>query len=179
VVVVGANVAGASTARELATRGLRVALVERNPAADVGSRSCGDGIERYQFEKLGLPLPEGEFILREVPVAYLNSPNRKVRLRGVAAGIAIDRFGLNQHLLSEAQAVGVELLDSTEAMSPTVEEGRVVGVVHRSRTRTEVGSLTASVVVDATGWWGKLRRQVPSEWPLRSPIGRRGGDVVR
>ena len=47
VVVVGANVAGASVARHLAERGLRVALVERQIGPDVGSSSCGDGIDVF------------------------------------------------------------------------------------------------------------------------------------
>ena len=128
VVVVGANVAGASVARHLAERGLRVGLVERQSGPEVGSKSCGDGIERFQFERLGLPTPKGEFVLREVDVAYLLSPDRASRFLGAGAGIAIDRFSLNQHLLARAFQAGVELHDRVEALGPVVEEGAVTGV---------------------------------------------------
>ena len=170
VIVVGANVAGACTARHMAERGLRVVLVERQCRPEVGSRSCGDGIERFQFEKLGVPIPQGEFILREVPVAYLNSPNRQTQFRGLAAGIAIERFALNQHLLEEAVTAGVQLVDDTEALLPVVEEGRVTGIDLRSRDGKTQGRLSAPVTVDATGWRGQLRRAVPGHWPIAEVI---------
>lgn len=172
VVVVGANVAGASMARQLASRGLAVAIIERQAAPEVGSRSCGDGIERFQFEKLGLEVPSGEFILREVEVAYLCSPDRRTRFRGVAAGIAIDRFGLNQHLLSIAVQAGAALLDSTEVVGPAVEEGRVVGVRHRPRGGADLATLRAPLTVDATGWRGVVRRGVPAGWPIAERVPR-------
>ncbi len=172
VVVVGANVAGASMAQQLASRGVAVALVERQAAPDVGSRSCGDGIERFQFEKLGLTVPSGEFILREVDVAYLCSPDRRTRFRGVAAGIAIDRFGLNQDLLSKAVKAGAVLVDSTEVVGPVVEDGRVVGVHHRPRGGGDLARLDAPITVDATGWRGLVRRAVPADWPVAEEVPR-------
>jgi len=170
VIVVGANVAGACAARSMSDRGLRVALVERQPRPEVGSRSCGDGIDRFQFKKLGLEIPRGDFILREVPVAYLCSPDRKTRFRGLGAGIAIDRFSLNQHLLALAVDAGVELLDSTEAQVPLLEGGRVVGIEYRSRNGGDHGRMHAPVTVDATGWRGQLRRAVPIDWPIAEAI---------
>ncbi len=170
VIVVGANVAGASVAHEAASRGLRVVLVERLPAAEVGSRSCGDGIEQYQFEKLGLPVPQGEFMLREVKVAYLNSPDRKVRLRGESAGLAMDRFGLNQHLLGQALDSGAVLMDDTEVACPLVDGSRVVGVTYRSRGGGDMQEMRAPVTVDATGWRGQLRRALPVEWPVAEVV---------
>ena len=170
VIVVGANVAGACVARSMSDRGLRVALVERQPGPEVGSRSCGDGIDRFQFKKLDLEIPRGDFILREVPVAYLCSPDRKTRFRGLAAGIAIDRFSLNQHLLALAVDAGVELLDSTEAQVPLLEGGRVVGIEYRSRKGGDHGRMHAPITVDATGWRGQLRRAVPADWPIAEAI---------
>lgn len=172
VVVVGANVAGASMARQLASRGLSVVIIERQAAPEVGSCSCGDGIERFQFEKLGLEVPSGEFILREVEVAYLRSPDRRTRFKGVAAGIAIDRFGLNQHLLSLAVDAGTGLMDSTEVVGPIIEEGRVVGVRHRPRGGGDLATLRAPLTVDATGWRGLIRRAVPAEWPIAERVPR-------
>ncbi len=171
-VVVGANVAGASIARELARRGLRVVVVERQPAADVGSRSCGDGIERYQFERLGLEVPRGDFILREVAVAYLSSPDRRHRLRGEAAGIAMDRFGLNQHLLGRALDAGAELRDGTDALVPLVEGDRVVGVRCQDRAGGDAFELLAPVTVDATGWRGLMRRELPPSWAVAEVVPR-------
>ncbi|UCC93141.1 MAG: NAD(P)/FAD-dependent oxidoreductase [Thermoplasmata archaeon] len=170
VIVVGANVAGVSTARELALRGLDVALVESQPAPDVGSRSCGDGIEVFQFKKVGIPIPQGDFILREVPVAYLLSPDRQTRFRGMSAGITIDRFTLNQHLLSEAIDSGVQLYGSTDATAPVVKDGRVTGIRTRDRASRDTGTVVAPVTVDASGWRGKLRRSVPPDWPIAEVV---------
>ncbi len=170
VIVVGANVAGTCAARNMSDHGLRVALVECQPGPEVGFRSCGDGIERYQFEKLGLEIPGGEFVLREVPVAYLFSPDRKTRFRGFAAGIAIDRFSFNQHLLALAMDAGVDLVDNTEALAPLLEDGRVVGIEHRLRHGGDRRRMHAPVTVDATGWRGRLRRAVPAEWPIAEAI---------
>jgi digeranylgeranylglycerophospholipid reductase len=172
VIVVGANVAGASMARELAHRNLRVLMLERQPASEVGSKSCGDGIERYQFERLGLEVPDGDYILRDVGVAYLSSPDKRHRLRGEAAGIAMERFGLNQHLLTGAIDGGVELQDLTEAVAPMVEGNRVVGVRCQPRNGGETSEVRAPVTVDATGWRGILRRQLPSDWPVAEKVPR-------
>jgi flavin-dependent dehydrogenase len=171
-IVVGANVAGASVAFETTSRGLDVVMVERAPIAEIGSKSCGDGVERYQFEKLDLPIPRGEFMLRDVEVAYLNSPDRTVRLRGESAGIAIDRYGLNQHLVRRAIGSGTQMMDNTEASSPVVEGGRVVGVDCRARDSGETHRLRAPVTVDATGWRGQLRRALPGEWPVAEEVPR-------
>jgi digeranylgeranylglycerophospholipid reductase len=170
VLVVGANVAGACTAAHLAERGVRVALVERQTGPEVGSRSCGDGLERFQFERLGLPVPEGEFILREVKKAYLVSPDRESRFLGAGAGIAIDRFGLNQHLLARAVGAGAELLDRTEALSPLVEGGIVTGARVERRDGDEVQVMRARVTVDAAGWRGVLRHRVPEGWRIAEEL---------
>jgi digeranylgeranylglycerophospholipid reductase len=170
VIVVGANVAGVFTAQGLADRGLDVAIIESQTRSEVGSKSCGDGIDVYQFEKLGLPIPRGDFILREVSVAYLCSPDRRTRFRGRSAGITIDRYALNQHLLDQALDAGVHLYDGTEALAPRVEGRRVSGVVYRTRESGDDGKLRAPVTVDATGWRGKLRSAVPPAWPIAEEV---------
>jgi digeranylgeranylglycerophospholipid reductase len=88
----------------------------------------------------------------------------------VAAGIAIDRFALNQHLLREAVEAGAELHDSTVVTTPVVEDGAVVGVRWRRRKGDEVGETRAPVTVDATGWRGVLRRAVPPGWPIAEVV---------
>jgi len=170
VIVAGGNVAGASTAINLASKGLGVALVERRSQARIGSRSCGDGIERYQFEKLGLPIPEGEFLLREVEHAYLNSPDRKTRLRGETAGITIDRFAFNQYLVAQALDAGVQMIDRMEATGPIIEEGHVVGVHCRPVRDGDAFRIRAPVTVDASGWRARLRMAVPADWPVAEVV---------
>ena len=170
VIVTGGNVAGASTAFNLASKGLGVLLVERRSRARIGSRSCGDGIERYQFEKLGLPIPRGEFLLRDVEHAYLNSPDRKVRLHGEMAGIAIDRFAFNQYLVHRALDAGVEMIDQIEVTGLKVEEVYVVGVHCRPLHGGDPFQVLAPVTVDATGWRALLRQAVPADWPVAEVV---------
>jgi flavin-dependent dehydrogenase len=170
VIVAGGNVAGASTAINLASKGLRVVVVERRSSTKIGSRSCGDGIERYQFENLGLPIPKGEFLLRNVDRAYLNSPDRKVRLRGETAGIAIDRFGLNQYLVQQALDAGVQIIDRVEVTGPTIEDGYVRGVHCRPLRGGDAFKVLAPVTVDATGWRAQLRQAAPAEWPIAEVV---------
>jgi geranylgeranyl reductase family protein len=173
VIIVGANVAGATTAYEMAIRGLRVGLVERRKGKEVGERSCGDGIETFQFKKLGLEIPQGDFILRSVTVGYLTSPDGRTRLRGDRAGIAIDRYGLNQHLLERAMGAGVELIDEARGRTPLVEGTSVVGVRCQKMSGGETFDLHAPVTVDATGWRGMLRRSLPAVWPVAEVVRRR------
>jgi geranylgeranyl reductase family protein len=173
VVVVGANVAGSSIAYELASRGLSVTLVERRRQEDVGRSSCGDGIERYQFESLGLEVPQGDFILREVDRAFVVSPDGKHRLTGEAAGIAIERFGLNQFLLERATAAGAGLVDATMAVNPILYEERVEGVRCKPVSGGDHYDIRAAVTVDAGGWRGVLRRALPRQWPVTEEIPRR------
>lgn len=170
VIVAGGNVAGASAAFHLASKGLQVALVERRSRARIGSRSCGDGIERYQFEKLGLPIPRGEFLLRDIEHAYINSPDWKVRLHGEMAGIAIDRFALNQYLVSRALDAGVQMIDRVEAAGPIVEDGYVMGIHCRPLHGGDAFRILAPVTVDATGWRAQLRQAGPADWPVAEVV---------
>ncbi len=173
VVVVGANVAGASIAYELASRGLSVTLVERRRQEDVGRSSCGDGIELYQFESLGLEVPQGAFIHRQVERAFVVSPDGRHRITGEGVGIAIERYGLNQFLLERALAAGAGLVDHTVAVNPILYEGRVEGVRCRPVPGGDRYDIRAAVTVDAGGWRGVLRRALPPEWPVAEEVPRR------
>ena len=74
-VVVGSNVAGSSIGYGLAKKGIKVALLDLQARENIGSFSCGDGLDVHEFQRLGLDVPSGEFVHGEVIRGKVIAPN--------------------------------------------------------------------------------------------------------
>jgi flavin-dependent dehydrogenase len=159
VVVAGAGPGGAAVAHGVARTGASVLLLDRErfPRWKV----CGACLSPGALAALGeMGVHDG--IARQGPVALthlsLAAGTRRatVSLRGSAA---LSRSRLDEALVRAAEAEGASFRDGAHARLEGTRDGRIlVGVREGAATRT----LTARVVVDATGLAGALDRRAPS-----------------
>jgi thiazole biosynthesis enzyme len=144
-VVVGAGPAGLVCARELARKGLRVLLVERN-----NYLGGGFWIGGFLMNKLTVRAP-----------AHTELGELGVRLTKAQDGLYVaDAPWACSKLIASACDAGVKVLNMTSVDDVVLKDDRVCGVVvnwtpvgalPRQITCVDPVSLEASVVVDATG----------------------------
>ncbi len=167
--IIGGGPGGCAAAISAAHAGLRVLLIERLT---------------FPRHRPGETLPPGaEPLFRQLGVweeienaGFLRHPGQRVAWVGDSKfsgfggtedepwlGFQAWRPVLDAILLRRAAAVGVEVWQPCSAVSPVVQDGRVLGVV------TDRGEVRARYVVDATGGRGWLARKL--KWPVerRSP----------
>jgi len=166
-IVVGMNVAGATVSKELASLGLDILVVERLSQNKIGEKTCGDGLEKHEFKRLNLSLPEGDFVIREITKGELVAPDLKSSIAAQAEGRGINRYQFNQHLVKTALNAGVKVLDETIAVSPIFEghgnSKKVSGVKVRNK-EGETKKIDAKMVLDCSGVFAKIKNQLPTSW---------------
>lgn len=153
VCVAGAGVAGATLAREVAKRGLKVLLVDRSPREKVGDKVCGDALGSHHLERLDLSLPK-EAYFSIYPGIEIYSPDMQSRLSIIAEGLnayALNRVEFGQFLLNLALDAGCEFKPMTQATGLIVQEGSVKGVRLMNLKNGEKEEAYAKITVDATG----------------------------
>jgi flavin-dependent dehydrogenase len=159
VVVAGAGPGGAAVAHGVARTGASVLLLDRErfPRWKVCGACLSPGA-LAALEEMGVR----DGIARQGPVPLtrlsLAAGTRRatVSLRGSAV---LSRRRLDEALVRAAEAEGASFRDGARARLEGIRDGRMlVGVREGPATRT----LTARVVVDATGLAGALDRQAPT-----------------
>ena len=150
VVVAGGGTAGLNAAAQLARRGLSVVLVERRPVGTGGAR-WRNGVLSWQFARAGVsrPLPVERV---EGATTHLFDPDgdRAVKISDSPV-IDADMRVLNQRLVEDCVAAGVEIVDRVTEVAPLTADGRVRGV---RVVRDHGGAptrLDSALVVDAAG----------------------------
>jgi flavin-dependent dehydrogenase len=169
IIVVGGNVAGASMAKGLAENGLKVLLVERMPQIKIGSNTCGDGLDKQEFKRLGLDLPEGDFVDGDIFHAVAYAPDRIHTLSAGGVLRAVHRYKFCQYLINLAASAGVEISDNTHAVGPLIKKDHVAGIRIKKSDGTDE-KLMSKMVVDASGINGVIRRRLPQDWWVTEKI---------
>ena len=169
VIVVGAGTGGSVTAATLANKGLKVALLDRQPKEMIGVKVCGDATSGEHFKRIQkltkIEPPRGDEIRQKIKGAWLFSPDREVKFELVeegGTGIIIDRFKLGMRILNNALDFGAELHDSTYVKEPIVHHDQVTGIKYRGKDKN-IQEMSAKVVVDASGIGAVLRRKLDPE----------------
>jgi electron-transferring-flavoprotein dehydrogenase len=176
VAIVGANVAGSSLAKGLASRGVSVIVIERLKLSDVGSHTCGDGLDKQEFKRLGLDLPEGDFVEGDIYRAEAYAPDKLHKMTANGLLRAVNRYKFCQYLLGNALDAGAELMDGAHAVGPELKDGFVTGVeIKRSGKSREV--IKARLVVDASGLNACIRKRLPEDWWVSEKIALRDTSV--
>jgi len=162
-IVVGAGSAGCMAAERAARRGLRVLLLERRQRAEVG-HPWVDDVEESVFARLRMAPPNEEEAWPP-PSRYraLSPGGKAIEKNGLPlVGLRMDRFV--PRLLDQAEKAGVELRCGVSVEGPLLDGGMVRGVVAGGE------ELPASLVLDASGLAGAVRRGLPEDSPVQREI---------
>ncbi|MCW3984057.1 MAG: NAD(P)/FAD-dependent oxidoreductase [Candidatus Bathyarchaeota archaeon] len=172
-IVVGAGTAGCLAAKTVAEKGLKVALIEKKPRAEIGEKICGDALGEHHLTFLGLEKPQGGELEAKIDGLKIYSPDENT-IFTIAdkdfKGYILNRHLFGQWLLKKAIDKGAELHDNTNFRSPIIEKGAVVGVTAKNMKTGKISEIRGKVVVDATGYFGMVRKQLPAELGLDREI---------
>lgn len=168
--VVGAGTAGCAAALVAARSGLRVVLLDKRSADQVGTKACGDAMEENEIlwtrEVLGVDL--APVALRSNLGARISTSDGKDHLvipAAITARTVVDRPRMGRMLLDAAIAAGARFRGESKVVDWISEDGSVKGV------RTESGDLPARCCLDCSGTMSGLRRKVRVPGPLEKGIG--------
>jgi digeranylgeranylglycerophospholipid reductase len=148
VVVVGGGPAGSSAAKNLALKGLRVAMLEKRQEIGAPKR-CGEGLSLSTMEIIG-DIP-GRCIAQRISGAAIYAPNMK-RVSvdfGKDTGYVVERKVFDKWLAFEASRAGAYVQAKTEAKGLLKDGDFVSGVI--VETGGEEQEVKAKVVVAADG----------------------------
>ncbi len=172
-IVVGAGTAGCLAAKTVAEAGLKVCLVESKPREEIGEKICGDALGEHHLKFLGLEKPTGGELEAKIDGIKIFSPDENT-IFTIAdkdfIGYLLNRRLFGQWLLRKAVDAGATLQDSTTLRSPIIEKGAVVGITAKNLKSGNVSELRSKVVVDATGYFGMVRKQLPAEMGIDRDI---------
>jgi digeranylgeranylglycerophospholipid reductase len=171
VVIAGGGMAGLITAASIGyyTKGkARVLVVDRNREEEPGRKTnngwtCGDATSKrsldYLADHIGIRYGTPEL---EHPVSgvYVYSPDRKTKVLFEGEGYLFNRKLAPRRQVRDARKSGAEFMYGATAERLMAEEGRINGVTGRRSDGTPF-SVTAKMVIDATGSSSTLRRFMP------------------
>jgi geranylgeranyl reductase family protein len=166
VIVVGAGTAGCLAAKTVAEKGLKVCLVEKKQREEIGEKVCGDALGEHHLKFLGLEKPTGGELEAKIDGIKIYSPDENTVFTIADKdfiGYLLNRRLFGQWLLKKATDKGAILQDNMNFRSPIIEKGTVVGVIAKNMVTGEVAEMYSKVVIDASGYFGMVRKQLPVE----------------
>lgn len=164
VAIAGAGLAGGSLALALARRGVSVALID--PGTFPRDKLCGEFLSPESWGVLDrLALTDGihragYHAIRAIRVTTPGGRSIEAQLVEPDAppGLGLSRSTLDDLIVQQARDAGVQVLESTRASGPLIEEGRVAGLVVRLPPFDE-STIRARVTIAADGRHSGLVRQ--------------------
>lgn len=149
VIIIGAGPAGGQCARELASLGRRVVLLERSQEIGEPNYSSA-GTPRETVEEFDLPK---SVLSADWNCIYMESSHERVDwLFPEVRGYVFDFMLLRKFLAEAAAHQGADIIVGAVATSLVEEASRIVGV--RYRGLFGEGEVRAPFIVDASGHWG-------------------------
>jgi digeranylgeranylglycerophospholipid reductase len=164
--VVGAGTAGCLAAKTMAEKGLKVCIVEKKPHEQIGEKICGDALGEHHLKTLGLEKPSGGELEAKIDGIKIYSPDENTVFTIADKdfiGYLLNRRLFGQWLVKKATDKGALLQDNMNFRSPIIEKGSVVGLTAKNIKTGKTLEMRSKVVVDATGFFGMVRKQLPAE----------------
>ena len=172
-IVVGAGTAGCLAAKTIAEKGLKVCIVEKKKREEIGEKICGDALGEHHLKTLGLEKPTGGELEAKIDGIKIYSPDENT-IFTIAdkdfVGYLLNRRLFGQWLLNKATDKGAVLLDNMNFRSPIIEKGAVVGLTAKNMKTGKVAEMRSKVVVDASGYFGMVRKQLPASMGIDRDI---------
>ena len=172
-IVVGAGTAGCLAAKTIAESGLKVCLIDKKKREDIGEKICGDALGEHHLKTLGLEKPTGGELETKIDGIKIFSPDENTVFTIADKdfiGFLLNRRLFGQWLLKKATDKGAILQDNMNFRSPIIEKGAVVGITTKNMATGKVSEMRSKVVVDASGYFGMVRKQLPLEMGIDREI---------
>ena len=172
-IVVGSGTAGCLAAKTIAESGLKVCIVEKKKREEIGEKICGDALGEHHLKFLGLEKPTGGELETRIDGIKIYSPDENTVFTIADkdfVGYLLNRRLFGQWLLNKAVDKGALLKECMNFREPIIEKGAVAGVVAKNMKTGEVLQLKSKVVVDASGFFGVVRHQLPVEMGIDREI---------
>lgn len=144
VLVAGGSVAGLLTARELASRGISVVVVEEHH--EIGTpEHCGGMVSAQGLNKLGI-MPDSNVFQNFVTKTIITSPSSRVELNSEHQNVVvIDRRALDKQIAHQAQRAGAAI--RTGCIFKSIDSDGA----ERFIAKTTDGDISCLYFVDARG----------------------------
>ncbi len=172
-IVVGAGTAGCLAAKTIAESGLKVCIIEKKPRNQIGEKICGDALGEHHLKFLGLEKPTGGELETKIEGIKIYSPDENT-IFTIAdkdfVGYLLNRRLFGQWLLKKATDKGAVLEDNLNFRAPIIEKGAVVGLTAKDMKADKTLEFRSKVVIDATGYFGMVRKQLPAEMGIDRDI---------
>jgi digeranylgeranylglycerophospholipid reductase len=172
-IVVGAGTAGCLAAKTIAESGLSVCIVEKKKREDIGEKICGDALGEHHLKFLSLEKPTGGELEAKIDGIKIFSPDENT-IFTIAdkdfIGYLLNRRLFGQWLLKKATDKGAVLQDNMNFRSPIIEKSAVTGLTVKNVKTGQVTEMRSKVVVDASGYFGMVRKQLPPEMGIDRDI---------
>ncbi|SEP06461.1 digeranylgeranylglycerophospholipid reductase [Halogranum amylolyticum] len=152
VVVAGAGPAGAQCARDLATRGHDVVLLETEAEAEFPRASNKSTAGTFPSTMTTFNVPD-EVVMNYTDDVVIESPNDYYKYGQTGAVLEFADF--KNWLVDEGRAEGAEVQFDARVSRPLMEGGEIAGVVYNGDEE-----IRADIVVDATGPSAPLARKL-------------------
>ena len=172
-IVVGAGTEGCLAAKTIAESGLKVCIVEKKKREEIGEKICGDALGEHHLKFLGLEKPTGGEFDTKIYGIKIYSPDENTVFTIADkdfVGFLLNRRLFGQWLLKKATDKGAVLQDNMNFRSPIIEKGAVVGLSAKNMQTGKVSEFRSKVVVDASGFFGVVRKQLPAEMSIDREI---------
>ena len=172
-IVVGSGTAGCLAAKTIAESGLTVCIVEKKKREEIGEKICGDALGEHHLKFLGLEKPTGGELETRIDGIKIYSPDENTVFTIADkdfVGYLLNRRLFGQWLLNKATAKGAVLEDNMNFREPIIEKGAVTGVVAKNMKTGAIVQFKSKVVVDASGFFGVVRHQLPVEMGIDREI---------
>ena len=172
-VVVGAGTAGCLAAKTIAEAGLKACIIEKKQRDQIGEKVCGDALGEHHLKFLGLEKPTGGELEAKIDGIKIYSPDENTVFTIADkdfVGYLLNRRLFGQWVLKKATDQGAVLEENMNFRSPIIEKGTVRGITTKNMKTGEVAEIRGKVVVDATGYFGMVRKQLPSEFGIDREI---------
>ncbi len=172
-IVVGAGTAGCLAAKTIAESGLNVCIVEKKKREEIGEKICGDALGEHHLKFLGLEKPTGGELEAKIDGIKIYSPDEQT-IFTIAdkdfIGFLLNRRLFGQWLLKKATDKGAVLQDRMNFRTAIFEKGAVAGITAKNMKTGQVTEMRSKVVVDASGYFGMVRKQLPAEMGIDRDI---------
>jgi geranylgeranyl reductase family protein len=156
-IIVGAGPAGSTAAFRLATEGARVLVLDRQRFPR--DKPCGGGVTIRGANLLPFDIdPVVERVVTRINVTMGHHGPRRDVTAGAPLVLMTQRRRLDTFLVEQAVAAGAEFRDNTRVRDIALNDGGV-------RVGTDVGTITAEVLVGADGANGVTREALRAPAP--------------